>query len=100
MMNQRDHDGTEQAVEPTRSTRRGFVRTAALGAAGLAASGTDRLANAVEAKPGPRPKTKIRIGTRVNQSWMKSKQRQRSAIPETDRCRLRRHHARHDRGVR
>ena len=37
MMNQRDHDGTEQAVEPTRSSRRGFVRTAALGAAGLAA---------------------------------------------------------------
>ena len=73
MMNERsDHDGTGQAVGPMRSTRRGFVRTAALGAAGLAAVGTGRSADATEVTRRPRSKTKIRLGTRVNQSWMKS----------------------------
>ena len=56
-----------------RSTRRGFVRSAALGAAGLAAAGASPLASSVVAAEKPKRKTKIRIGTRINGAWMKSK---------------------------
>ena len=61
---------------PERSTRRGFVRSAALGAAGLAATGSlgSPVAGAEERKPKTKkkPKTKIRIGTRISAAWMKS----------------------------
>jgi len=59
----------DRESNPVRSTRRGFVRSAALGAAGLAAVGGGPLAAAKK----PRRKTKIRIGTRINGAWMKSK---------------------------
>jgi len=68
----RDRDVNRPVDNPVRSTRRGFVHTAAWGAAGLATGGTGRLADAAEGKRGPRSKTKIRIGARVNGSWMKS----------------------------
>ena len=70
----RDRDVNRPVDNPVRSTRRGFVHTAAWGAAGLATGGTGRLADAAEVERGPRSKTKtkIRIGARVNGSWMKS----------------------------
>ena len=63
----------DRESNPVRSTRRGFVRSAALGAAGLAAAGAGPLASPLAAAKKPRRKTKIRIGTRINGAWMKSK---------------------------
>ncbi len=52
------------------STRRGFVQAAAAGVAGLAvAAGNESEA---ASRRGGRKKTKIRIGTRINENWMKS----------------------------
>ena len=65
---------TEQPRDQRNQTRRGFVRTAALGAAGLAAA-TGRSAATADQRPtrSKRRPTKIRIGTRVSPAWLKGK---------------------------
>ncbi len=74
MTDQRTPQETSRETGVGQSTRRGFVRTAALGAAGLATGGTASLSNSAAAAPRPKRKTRIRIGTRINPSWMKSEQ--------------------------
>ena len=56
------------------SSRRDFVKRAALGASVLGTTGTvaSRSAAAVETATGAKPQTKIRIGTRVNPAWLNS----------------------------
>lgn len=73
MTDQREPCVADRDPHPMRSTRRGFVRSAALGAAGLAAAGASPLASPAADAKQPKRKTKIRIGTRINGAWMKSK---------------------------
>ena len=63
MTDQREPCVADRDPHPMRSTRRGFVRSAALGAAGLAAAGASPLASPAADAKQPKRKTKIRIGT-------------------------------------
>lgn len=53
-------------------TRRDFLRQSTLGTAALGAMGAERLAAADDSVARTKPKSKIRIGTRINPAWMRS----------------------------